>query len=296
MNRAHADEINPLLPQTQCRQCGFDGCRPFADAVVVGNAPVTGCTPGGALIAERLRRVLCAPSNAIPASEWVVPAPAPVVARIRPDECIGCARCLEACPVDAIAGAPRFLHTILADACTGCGLCLPPCPVDCIELLPHPAHVRDWPDADSQTARAIVDAAAMPCTDCGACAAACPEGLAPVSLLSTVTALDFDAANGAGLASCTACGACSSVCPSRIPLAAYFSQAKSIAAAELRMREMTAQAVRRQARRAERISRQARRIELLADIDDLTPELAAAEVSAALARRHGRERPAESVA
>ena len=126
------ERVNALLPQTQCAQCGYPGCRPYAAAIVAGQAPVNRCAPGGDDTIAALSRLLEREPVALD-THYGDHQPAQV-AVIDEALCIGCARCLEVCPVDAIAGAPRFLHTVIADQCTGCELCLPPCPVDCIRL------------------------------------------------------------------------------------------------------------------------------------------------------------------
>jgi Na+-translocating ferredoxin:NAD+ oxidoreductase subunit B len=126
--------IDALLPQTQCTRCGFDGCLPYATAIAAGEADINQCPPGGTVTIRSLAELLgreYRPLNPLNGIE----AP-PRVAFIHEDRCIGCARCLPPCPVDAIVGASRFLHTVLADRCTGCELCLKPCPVDCIEMRP----------------------------------------------------------------------------------------------------------------------------------------------------------------
>ena len=125
--------IDRLLPQTQCAQCGYPGCRPYAAAVAAGEAPINRCPPGGQATVDALARLLGERSRRLDAA--LAPAAFGLVARIREPECIGCTLCLEACPVDAIVGAPRRMHTVIAGECTGCELCLPPCPVDCIELV-----------------------------------------------------------------------------------------------------------------------------------------------------------------
>lgn len=130
----HADLIDARLPQTQCGQCGYIGCRPYAEAIAAGTAPINQCPPGGAELIDELATLLgvqAVPLN--PAHGTPVP---PQVAFIDEAACIGCALCLDACPVDAIIGARKLMHTVIAAECTGCGLCLPPCPVDCIVLKP----------------------------------------------------------------------------------------------------------------------------------------------------------------
>lgn len=130
------DRIDALLPQTQCAQCGYPGCRPYAAAIAAGEAGIDRCPPGGTALVSALADLL--ELEAPPAGGEPVPA-ADRLARIDETACIGCGLCLPACPVDAILGAPRFLHTVLSAECTGCGLCLPPCPVDCITLEAGPA-------------------------------------------------------------------------------------------------------------------------------------------------------------
>jgi electron transport complex protein RnfB len=128
------ERLDRLLPQTQCGQCGFDGCRPYAEAMARSEADIDRCPPGGDAGARALAHVL-----------GVAPRPydrgrgehkPPLVARIVEADCIGCTRCIQACPVDAIVGGSKLMHTVLAPLCTGCELCLPACPVDCIEMLP----------------------------------------------------------------------------------------------------------------------------------------------------------------
>ncbi|WP_338123796.1 Rnf electron transport complex subunit RnfB [Xanthomonas bonasiae] len=128
------ERLDRLLPQTQCGQCGFDGCRPYAEAMARGAAQVDRCPPGGDAGARALARVL-----------GTVPLPydrrrgthkPPQVAFVIEADCIGCTKCIQACPVDAIVGGAKHMHTVLAPLCTGCELCLPACPVDCIELRP----------------------------------------------------------------------------------------------------------------------------------------------------------------
>lgn len=128
------DAIDALLPQTQCTRCGYAGCRPYAEALATGQAGINQCPPGGdttiRALAARLGRAYRAldPANGIEQG--------PRVAVIDEERCIGCAKCLPACPVDAIVGAQRFMHTVVSAQCNGCELCLPPCPVDCIDMRP----------------------------------------------------------------------------------------------------------------------------------------------------------------
>ena len=126
------EQVNDLLPQTQCAQCGFPGCRPYAEAVVDGSAAINLCPPGGDETVRRLARLLG--KDVMPLAGTAVDA----VAVIDETACIGCYHCRNACPVDAIVGAPQFMHTVIAAECTGCELCVAPCPVDCIEMRPAP--------------------------------------------------------------------------------------------------------------------------------------------------------------
>ena len=137
--RKLAARIDALLPQTQCTRCGYDGCSPYAAAIANGEAQINQCPPGGAATIDALAQLLNRPALPLnPANGVESP---PRVAWIDEARCIGCARCLAPCPVDAIVGAQKYMHAVLADRCTGCELCLPPCPVDCIEMraAPHAA-------------------------------------------------------------------------------------------------------------------------------------------------------------
>jgi Na+-translocating ferredoxin:NAD+ oxidoreductase subunit B len=136
-----AARIDALLPQTQCTRCGFAGCSPYAAAIAKGEARINQCPPGGAETISALAQLLNQPVEPLNPVNGIEAAP--LVAWIDETRCIGCARCLAPCPVDAIVGASKYMHTVLADRCTGCELCLPPCPVDCIELRPaSPAAVN----------------------------------------------------------------------------------------------------------------------------------------------------------
>jgi len=142
-----ADRIEDLLPQTQCTKCGYEGCRPYAEAIATGAANYNQCPPGGAEGIARLARLLGQPVIPLnPANGAERPR---AVAFIDEHLCIGCTLCLQACPVDAIVGAPKQMHTILKDPCTGCDLCVAPCPVDCIAMIPVTGEATGW-DAWSQ--------------------------------------------------------------------------------------------------------------------------------------------------
>jgi Na+-translocating ferredoxin:NAD+ oxidoreductase subunit B len=137
-----ADEINNLLPQTQCGQCGYPGCRPYAQAIANGDA-INKCPPGGAAGIRALARLLGV--EPLPLDEEHGTAQqAPTVAFIREAECIGCTKCILACPVDAILGAAKQMHTVISDLCTGCDLCVEPCPVDCIDMISQQESLHAW--------------------------------------------------------------------------------------------------------------------------------------------------------
>lgn len=132
---ADTDAIHASLPQTQCTRCGYAGCRPYAVAIAEGEADINRCPPGGTATLERLAQLTGRPPRPID-PECGAEGP-PEVALIDASRCIGCARCLPPCPVDAIVGAQRQMHTVLVELCTGCQLCIAPCPVDCITLVPR---------------------------------------------------------------------------------------------------------------------------------------------------------------
>lgn len=131
-------DIDAVLPQTQCGLCGYAGCRPYAEAMAVGTASIQHCPPGGLKTLHALGAILKIDAKPYEAAV-LQQTKSPAVAVIREAECIGCTKCIQACPVDAIVGAPKLMHTILAHECTGCGLCIEPCPVDCIEMVAVPA-------------------------------------------------------------------------------------------------------------------------------------------------------------
>lgn len=128
-------KIDAILPQTQCRECSYEGCLPYATAIVKTGENISRCAPGGVPTLLALASLLeHDPSPYITTVESNTRLP--MLAKIREDECIGCTKCIQACPVDAIIGAAKQMHTILEQECTGCGLCVSPCPVDCIDLIP----------------------------------------------------------------------------------------------------------------------------------------------------------------
>lgn len=140
--------IDAVLPQTQCGLCGHhDGCLPYAHGIVTQNEAINLCVPGGQAVTDRISQITGRPSAPASASKWpidtVTQRPTAVRAIIRDSECIGCTKCIPACPVDAIIGTAKHMHSIITDLCTGCELCLAPCPVDCIDLVVHPHRPSD---------------------------------------------------------------------------------------------------------------------------------------------------------
>lgn len=143
--KINIENINALLPQTQCEQCGYKGCKPYAQALLNGEAKTNLCAPGGEqtmLALSHLLKVEPEKTLAHPDAKTVVKS-----VRINEDECIGCTKCLKVCPTDAIVGGPKLMHTIIEAYCTGCELCLPLCPTDCMQVVEHdsPAWVIDNP-------------------------------------------------------------------------------------------------------------------------------------------------------
>src|SRR5262245_26583687 len=131
-----AQRIDAVLPQTQCTQCGYAGCKPYALAVAAGEAAINRCPPGGDDVIRKIARLTARPY--LPLDETCGIHKPRQIAVIDEARCIGCTLCIQACPVDAIVGAPKLMHTVIDAECTGCELCLPPCPVDCIALEPVP--------------------------------------------------------------------------------------------------------------------------------------------------------------
>ncbi len=136
-----ADQINDILPQTQCGQCSYPGCRPYAQAIADGEA-INKCPPGGEATIHALADLL--DLEPIPLDEEHGEEKVTSIAYIREDECIGCTKCIQACPVDAILGAAKLMHTVIVSECTGCDLCVEPCPVDCIDMIPQEETLQTW--------------------------------------------------------------------------------------------------------------------------------------------------------
>lgn len=143
------NRIDAILPQTQCTKCGYDGCRPYAEAIASGMASINRCPPGGQAGIAQLARLLAA--DPLPLDTRRGHSGPLQVAVIDEEHCIGCTLCIQACPVDAIVGANKLMHTVLPDLCTGCDLCVAPCPVDCIVLQDAG---REWTSHDADAARA----------------------------------------------------------------------------------------------------------------------------------------------
>jgi len=152
------DQIDALLPQTQCGQCTYPGCRPYAEAMAKGEADINQCPPGGEATIIALADLLdveVKPLNAEHGTSKTLP----TIVRIDEQVCIGCTLCIQACPIDAILGAAKQMHTIIESECTGCDLCIPPCPVDCIHIFEVTPTVREWtaelPEAEHIAPHAI---------------------------------------------------------------------------------------------------------------------------------------------
>jgi electron transport complex protein RnfB len=236
------DATDQALPQSQCAKCGYPGCRPYAQAVASG-APINRCPPGGEALIETLADLLGQEVTRLD------PALAPEttqLAFIDESRCIGCALCLPACPVDAIVGAPRFMHTVISDVCTGCELCLPPCPVDCITIEAHPH--------ETQPVRlAAPPRTGLACIHCGECVDPCPKNLRPDTLHRLLLQRNWNGLKEADLDACIVCGACNTACPSQLPLAEQFRWGR---AEQLRQRQATERAQRARTRHAAHAARE----------------------------------------
>ena len=137
-----ADQIEDLLPQTQCTKCGFPTCRQYAEAIADANADYNQCPPGGQEGVHRLATLLGKPAKPLNPSHGLERTRS--VAMIEEQHCIGCTLCIQACPVDSILGANKQMHTVISHLCTGCDLCIAPCPVDCIQMVEVSAGKTAW--------------------------------------------------------------------------------------------------------------------------------------------------------
>ena len=133
------EKIDALLPQSQCGQCGYPGCKPYAQAIANGDE-ITKCVPGGQPLVVKIADLLGVDAPTGDFSED----PTPKVALIDEEMCIGCTKCIQACPVDAIIGTNKAMHTVIADLCTGCELCVAPCPTDCISMIKVKQNIDNW--------------------------------------------------------------------------------------------------------------------------------------------------------
>lgn len=138
------EELDAALPQTQCGQCTFPGCRPYAEAMAAGEADINQCPPGGETTINQLSEILGVEPKPLSEEHSENAAEELMVAKIVEPDCIGCTLCIQACPVDAIIGASKQMHVVIESECTGCELCLPPCPVDCIDMVPVNTGTEKW--------------------------------------------------------------------------------------------------------------------------------------------------------
>ena len=230
---ALVNSVDALLPQTQCAQCGYPGCRPYAHAMVTQGVALDLCPPGGSEVHTALVTLLHTsnPTNTAPIEA------APLLAFVHENQCIGCGLCLAPCPVDAIIGAKGYLHTVTRD-CTGCELCVPPCPVDCIEMIAvtKPSHI---PERLTNP----VPPANHDCISCALCEPVCPVDLPVQNLWQLTERNQLNQANAMGMLDCIECGLCNRSCPSQIALAQEFGLAKKT------IRQMQQQQVQRDRRK-----------------------------------------------
>jgi len=279
------DRIDALLPQTQCAQCGFPGCRPYAQALATGQADINQCPPGGETVIHALADLLDRPPATLDPVYGITKPKQ--VAVVREEDCIGCTLCIDVCPVDAIVGSAKYLHTVIAAACTGCELCLPPCPVDCIELLPLAPRDKQIDSSDGEIAHE--------CIRCGECIPVCPAHLEPQRLYAFAKAGEIKKAQEINLTNCIECGRCERVCPSSIPLVRYYRQAKSKYRAAVNERVRSQRWLQRFEKREERLA--ATRLQRETHLAEKREHLARTgdnekrreEIAAAVARSRGRK-------
>jgi len=251
------EQINKLLPQTQCAQCGYPGCRPYSEAIAAGE-PINRCPPGGDRTIRDLANLLGRDIIALDTA-FGEPDPGHTV-RIREEECIGCSLCIRVCPVDAIIGAAQLMHVVIEKECTGCDLCISPCPVDCIDLV--------TPRSPSPITPAIEldDNDIAPCIRCGECERVCPKQLLPHELYWQRTS--NDAMEVLKLDACIECGICDRICPSNIPLTNIFNATKQRIELEQLESEKSRDAEFRYARRNDRLIASNSRLRTRASNDD----------------------------
>jgi electron transport complex protein RnfB len=256
-NQALIEVIDQMLPQTQCAQCSYPGCRPYAEAIVSGEA-LNLCPPGGQEMYLALLDLMGDERRETPPTYLPVS-----VAVIDETQCIGCTLCLPPCPVDAIVGAANKMHTIIEEECTGCELCIPACPVDCIELRPVPVaqpvrFIQPARPSRTQPPRPAPRA----CINCGHCNPVCPVDLPVQELLHTVQHSNLALASTQGLSECIECGLCDRACPSHIAMASLFGESKH------QLLEIQAQADKQQSYRDRFSAHTARQVQQLDDAAD----------------------------
>jgi len=239
------EQINDLLPQTQCGQCGYPGCRPYAEAIAAGDA-INKCPPGGEKTIADLASLLNVAT--VPLDTGYGQVEPRKVAFIREAQCIGCAKCIPACPVDAILGAPKFTHTVIASECTGCDLCIEPCPVDCIDMV---TVEDDYPAVEIQEQTA----SRLACINCALCVPVCPVDLQPHELYFACRDHNLNQAQSLNLMHCIECGKCDKACPSGLPLVDHYQAAKADLARQQKERERAGRAKRRFERHQLRMAR-----------------------------------------
>jgi Na+-translocating ferredoxin:NAD+ oxidoreductase subunit B len=220
------ERINALLPQTQCGQCGYPGCKPYAQAIANEGETINKCPPGGENTILKLANLLSI--DPIPLDSEYGTEKESLVAFIREAECIACTKCILACPVDAILGAAKQMHTVITAECTGCDLCIEPCPVDCIEMIPAKDMIKVAKQPQQVQLSQLQTMSLNPaCIRCDFCTEECPVGLLPQQLYWFARSREHDKAIAHNLFDCIECGACVEVCPSKIPLVEYYRSAKS---------------------------------------------------------------------
>ena len=237
--------INSQLPQTQCAQCGYPGCKPYAEAIADGES-INRCPPGGEQTITALANLLGREPLAL--NDECGEFTRPMLAVIREEECIGCTLCIAACPVDAIVGAHQLMHTVIAADCTGCDLCRDPCPVDCIDLVEIP----------DEEVLADFREHSIPCINCGQCSEACPRNLQPQMLYWFRE--NRDQTHALNLDSCIVCGLCDNVCPSEIPLTHTFRVAKQRKTNAMKQEQLATETEERYLAREDRLANTRQRV------------------------------------